>query len=115
VSLSFSEPGRCPTAITNALTRIRRVKLTASLYHECLLDRLQFLRFLVSLLESSRSGNPSDTLGQLSFIVTLIEDYCDDILENEPETARLASGCMTRLDEVCLELPHTLHGTATLD
>lgn len=96
------------------LARICRVKLTASLYHECLLDRLQFLHFLVSLLESSRSSTPSDTLGQLSFIVTLIEDYCDDILENEPETARLASGCMTRLDEVCIELLHILRGSATL-
>ncbi|GAA5863924.1 hypothetical protein JCM3774_004419 [Rhodotorula dairenensis] len=76
------------------------VKLAASLYHESLLDRAQFLRFLVSLLETASSGAPGDALGQLSFILTLIEDYFDDIIESEPETARLASGCMTRLKEL---------------
>ncbi|GAA5987951.1 hypothetical protein JCM10908_007286 [Rhodotorula pacifica] len=75
-------------------------KLAASLYRESLLDRLQFLRFLVSLLETSPAGSPGDTLGQLSFVVTLVEEYLDDLLESEPETARLAQGCTTRLKEL---------------
>lgn len=76
------------------------IRLVSSLYRGSLLDRLQFLHFIVSLLESRPALAPGDQLGQLSFAVSLIDGYLDDILESEPETARLVGGCMSRIQEV---------------
>ncbi|GAA6002935.1 hypothetical protein JCM10207_001905 [Rhodosporidiobolus poonsookiae] len=74
------------------------IRLVASLYEESLLDHPQFLRFLISLLESPASS--ASSLGQLPFALLLVEDYLSDLLASETATARLARGCLLRLHEL---------------
>ncbi|GAA5854113.1 hypothetical protein JCM8547_008233 [Rhodosporidiobolus lusitaniae] len=78
------------------------VRLVSSLYEEALLDRPQFLRFLVTLLDpaSSPPSSGTTTIGQLPFVLLLVEEHLNDILAFETTTARLVRGCLLRLQEL---------------
>lgn len=83
----------------------RSLRLVSSLYHEFLLDRPQFLRFLVSLLIPPTPTPPTPSgatsiLGYLTFVLVLVEEYWTDLGENDPALGRFARGCLERLAEV---------------
>lgn len=81
----------------------RSVRLVESLYHEALLDRPHFLRFLISLLDTPATATAADAvaaLGQLSFVLLLVEEYFADVLASEPCTARLVKAGVVRLHQV---------------
>ncbi|GAA5978006.1 hypothetical protein JCM11641_004356 [Rhodosporidiobolus odoratus] len=83
------------------------IRLASLLYEESLLDRPQFLRFLINLLEPPAPPT-SSTIGQLPFILLLIENHLSDIYASEPATARLARGCLLRLRELDNAPPSSL-------
>lgn len=85
-----------------------RTRLVSSLYDESLLDRAQFLRFLIVLLEPSFINPATTTMGQLPFVLLLLEDHLGDILASETATARLVRGCLLRLRELEDAPPSTL-------
>ncbi|GAA6032599.1 hypothetical protein JCM8097_004834 [Rhodosporidiobolus ruineniae] len=88
------------------------IRLVSSLYEEALLDRPQFLRYLIGLLDPSPSTSLS-TLGQLSFVLLLVEDHLGDVLASETSTARLVRGCLLRLQELDAAPSTTLRQTLT--
>ncbi|GAA5910430.1 mediator of RNA polymerase II transcription subunit 12 [Sporobolomyces salmoneus] len=69
--------------------------LLNSLLSGSLLSTPQFIRFLVSIIDPSAT-----TLAQLSVALLLVEEYWDEVLEDEPSTARLARTCLIRLEQV---------------
>ncbi|GAA5952811.1 hypothetical protein JCM3765_002972 [Sporobolomyces pararoseus] len=69
--------------------------LLDSLQSGSLLSTPQFLRFLVSIIDPA-----STTLPQLSLALLLVEEYWDELLEDEPSTARFARTCLIRLEQV---------------
>ncbi|GAA5832581.1 hypothetical protein JCM3766R1_004251 [Sporobolomyces carnicolor] len=74
-----------------------------------LLATPQFIRFLVSIVDPSAT-----TLAQLSVALLLVEEYWDELLEDEPSTAKLARTCLIRLEQVeqaSLAAPHPLYVT----
>ncbi|GJN91097.1 hypothetical protein Rhopal_004114-T1 [Rhodotorula paludigena] len=90
------------------------VRLVESLYHEALLDRPQFLRFLISLLDTPASATAVDAvaaLGQLSFVLLLVEEYFADVLASEPCTARMVKAGVIRLQQLDAAPPSTLRTT----
>lgn len=50
---------------------------------------------MVSLVDPANT-----TLAQLSVALLLIEEYWNEVLEDESSTARLARSCLIRLEEV---------------
>ncbi|BGP16920.1 RNA polymerase II mediator complex subunit [Rhodosporidiobolus nylandii] len=87
------------------------VRLVSHLYSAALLDQSHFLRFLISLLEPSSSS--SSSLGQLSFVVLLIEDHLADIFASETATARLVRGSLLRLQQLDHSPPSSLRTSLT--
>ncbi|GAA6009562.1 hypothetical protein JCM11491_003607 [Sporobolomyces phaffii] len=71
------------------------LSLLNSLLSASLLSTPQFIRFLVSIVDPA-----STTLAQLSVALLLVEEYWDEVLEDEASTARLAKTCLIRLEEV---------------
>ncbi|CDR41846.1 hypothetical protein NBRC10512_000868 [Rhodotorula toruloides] len=97
------------------------LRLVSSLYHESLLDRPQFLRFLVSLLIPPTPTPPTPSgatsiLGYLTFVLVLVEEYWTDLGENDPALGRFARGCLERLAELDHAPPSSLldHVRSTL-
>ncbi|GEM07901.1 mediator complex, subunit Med12 [Rhodotorula toruloides] len=81
------------------------LRLTSSLYHESLLDRPQFLRFLVSLLSTPTPSPPTpsgatSTLGYLTFVLVLVDEYWADLGENDASLGTFGRGCLERLAEL---------------
>ncbi|GAA5891003.1 hypothetical protein JCM5296_007345 [Sporobolomyces johnsonii] len=71
------------------------LRLTTSLLSASLLSTPQFIRFLISLVDPT-----STTLAQLSVALLLIEEFWNEILEDEAGTARLVRSCVVRLVEI---------------
>ncbi|GAA5972104.1 hypothetical protein JCM21900_005701 [Sporobolomyces salmonicolor] len=71
------------------------LRLITSLLSASLLSTPQFLRFLVSLVDPT-----STTVAQLSVALLLIEEYWNEILEDEAGTARFVRSCVVRLVEI---------------
>ncbi|GAA6061332.1 hypothetical protein JCM10212_003222 [Sporobolomyces blumeae] len=71
------------------------LNLLTSLLSASLLATPQFIRFIVSLIDPASTTPP-----QLSVAVLLVEEYWHDILEDEPNTARLMRSCLIRLEEL---------------
>ncbi|EGU12079.1 Proteophosphoglycan ppg4 [Rhodotorula toruloides ATCC 204091] len=97
------------------------LRLVSSLYHESLLDRPQFLRFLTSLLTPPSPVPPTPSgatsiLGYLTFVLVLVEEYWADLGENDPALGRFGRGCLERLAELDHAPPSSLldHVRSTL-
>lgn len=69
------------------------MSILSLLHSSHLIDRPAFLRFLVSQLECAN-------LGQLRFVIFLVEEYQSAFSEDEGWSARLVWACLTRLNEV---------------
>jgi hypothetical protein len=96
---------RCDTLPpSHALVRLTRTgscnvlhsqSLLSSLYTSQLLDQPLLLRFLIASIKSSN-------LGQLPFVLLLVEDYLLDIRKSEFFGAGLVDACLSRFIEVPL-------------